>query len=202
MILEALSYSREAVDQGNWWRLVTASISHLSWAHALGNAVAAVLLSYGLRTLLPVSRQLPVIAVGALATGLGIHLLSGLAWYAGLSGALWALAGCGAQRLAQREPLPGRGILCLLALAVYLDQYRTLSWSGDPLAPQAHLYGFVAGVACALLMRAPSRPQSRYPREASQPDRSHRPAPSGAHLVHRAQSTQPALVPTPERLRQ
>ena len=51
--------------------------------------------------------------------GLGLHLLTGLDWYAGLSGALWALAGCGACRLAQLSRVPGRVMLSLLALAVH-----------------------------------------------------------------------------------
>ena len=165
MILEALSYSREAVDQGQWWRLATASLAHLSAAHALGNVLGLVLLACGLHRVLSLPLQAWVLATGAVATGLGLHLLTGLDWYAGLSGALWALAGCGACRLAQLSRVPGRVMLSLLALAVHGDQYRTLSWTGEPLAPQAHLYGFVAGVGCALLLaalqRRPAKPWSR-----------------------------------------
>ena len=160
MILEALSYSREAVAAGEWWRLATASLAHLSWPHALGNGLVLALLTFGLRRLLRPLAQLAVLATGAVATGLGIHLLSGLAWYAGLSGALWALAGCGTFRFAHRAPLPGRAMLALLALAVLLDQHRDLSWSGEPLAPLAHLYGFIAGIACAWSWTALARPST------------------------------------------
>ena len=159
MILEALSYSRAAVDQGEWWRLVTASLAHLSWAHVLGNLLGVLLLMWGLGRLMPWPRQLLVILVGAIASGLGIHLLSDLSWYAGLSGALWAVAGCAAVRLSRQRILPGRAMLSLLALMVFLDQYRTLSWLGEPLAAQGHLYGFVAGIGCALLEKTPVPPR-------------------------------------------
>jgi len=151
LLYESLSYSREAVDQLAWWRLVTASFAHLSPAHALGNGLGLALLALGLEPVVRLPRLLAVLLAGAFATGLGIHCLTDLAWYAGMSGALWAVAGHGAYAIGREAPLAGRAMLAALALFVYLDQFRSLTWSGELLAPQAHLYGFVTGVTIAVI---------------------------------------------------
>lgn len=151
MIYESLFYSREAVDQLEWWRLVTASFAHLSPSHALGNGLGLALLALGLGPVVRLPRLLAVLLAGAVATGLGIHCLTDLAWYAGMSGALWAVAGHGAYAIGREAPLAGRSMLAALALFVWLDQFRSLTWSGELLAPQAHLYGFVTGVTIAVL---------------------------------------------------
>ena len=41
----ALRYEREALRHGQWWRLLTAHLVHLGWAHLAMNALALVLLA-------------------------------------------------------------------------------------------------------------------------------------------------------------
>ena len=148
VLLDFLAYSRASVDAGQWWRLATASLAHLSLAHLAANAAAAALLGMALRTRLSVREALLVVAGSAVAAGAGVHLLTRLDWYAGLSGALWGLAGYGACRIGC-----DRVFRCMLlgtmALVVAIDQERALSWLGEPLAPQAHLFGFGAGLVLA-----------------------------------------------------
>lgn len=174
MLLEALSYSRQNVDDGQWWLLVTASLAHLSWAHLLGNLAAGFGLVVAFRHQLDWRRLAAGISLASVAVGAGIHGLTDLAWYAGLSGVLWAIAGQAALGLARTAPVTGRSLLACLSLVLVLEQSRTLSWSGEPLAPQAHLYGFVAGLVVILASdllawllvdarRQPRPPRPLYP---------------------------------------
>ena len=151
MFYESLYYSREALAEQEWWRLITASFAHLSMTHAVGNGLGLAVLAFGLGPVVRLPRLLAVLLAGAVATGLGIHFLTPLAWYAGLSGALWAVAGHGAYVIGRIAPLMGRSMLAVMALCVCLDQFRSLTWSGELLAPEAHLYGFVTGVTIAVI---------------------------------------------------
>lgn len=157
MLFESLAYSRDAVSAGEIWRLPASAIAHLSVSHLAGNVLAAALLILVLRPLMAARQALGVLAIGALGTGLGLHFATSLAWYAGLSGALYALAAHGALMLAaqRRWRWHGRGSFALVALQVTIDQSRSLSWLGEALAPQSHLWGFVTGaVVWALVSTA------------------------------------------------
>jgi rhomboid family GlyGly-CTERM serine protease len=146
VLLESLVYSRQAVIDGDFWRLAGASIAHLSAAHLLANLAALALLVTLLRPVLGSVRLVATLAVGALGVPLGIHLLTTLDWYAGLSGALYTLLGGGAIRLLRTDPRTGLALLVATGTLVLLDQGRSVSWLGEPLAPQSHLIGFVIGL--------------------------------------------------------
>ncbi|MGE0313947.1 MAG: rhombosortase [Lautropia sp.] len=152
MLLESLAYSRDAVSAGEVWRIPASSLAHLSIAHLAGNLLAATLLVSLLRGLVPARRALAVLCVGSLGVGLGVHWATTLAWYGGLSGAIHALMAYGALALAQRRRWRRHGVALFVlgAAQVAFDQSRTLSWLGEPLAPQAHLWGYASGAAFAL----------------------------------------------------
>lgn len=160
MLLEGLAFSREAIAAGELWRLAGAGFAHLSWPHLAGNLV---LFAMALVLLQPVARPLEVggvLAFCTLATTGGLWFGSTLAWYAGASGPLYGLLAWGAARL----PAPvGPGLLGGLVAMVLLDQQRSLSWLGEPLAPQAHYWGLAGGLAVLLAsaLAARSVPERR-----------------------------------------
>ena len=50
-----------------------------------------------------------------------------------------------------RLPMPGGFLLLLLlAASVGLDQQRSISWLGEPLAPQGHYWGLACGLALSI----------------------------------------------------
>ena len=160
MLLESLAYSREAVAVGEWWRLPASSLAHLSVAHLLGNLLAASLLVTLLRGFVAVHVSLAVLCAGALGVGAGVHWATSLTWYVGLSGAIHALIAYGALRFEGRRRWVGPTIFAACLLQVAFDQTRSLSWLGEPLAPQAHAWGFATGTLIALvamLRRLPAR---------------------------------------------
>ena len=94
-----------------------------------------------------VARSRRVFALSALASSVGLYLATPLDWYVGASGALHGLLAWGAMRL----PMPRGGCLVLLlGVSVAIDQGRSISWLGEPLAPQSHYWGLACGLAMAI----------------------------------------------------
>lgn len=148
MLLQSWAFSRVAIEDGEVWRLLAANLAHLSWPHLYGNLAlfaAAVAL---LRSVAGPMEVLAVLAFSSLATTTGLYAGSSLDWYVGASGALYGLLAWGAARL----PMPfGLWLLTALALNMAIDQGRTLSWLGEPLAPQGHYWGLAGGLALAIV---------------------------------------------------
>ena len=148
MLLESWAFSREAIDNGEVWRLAGASLAHLSWPHLAGNLAVFAAAVALLRSVVGPLELMGALTVSALATTLGLYFGSPLDWYVGASGALYGLLAWGALRL----PMPtGLWLPALLAINVALDQDRTLSWLGEPLAPQGHYWGLVGGLGLAIV---------------------------------------------------
>lgn len=160
-----LAYARAAWLEGEPWRLFTAHLVHLGWAHwALNVAALAVIWAGFGRQLL---RPCLALVLGGAAVGVGL----GLAWlspavggYVGLSGVLHGLfAAAGVWTLSQRMLL---GVVLLSGLGVKLGAEQMLGAApasqalvGAPVIVDAHLYGAAAGAlvaaACALGSRRP-----------------------------------------------
>lgn len=99
MLATWLIYDREAITQGQWWRLFTASLPHLSLGHALANGVAWWVLLLALPAPVATSSwrrwahgMAVTLWLGALSN-LGVWLgFAEVARSRGLSGALHGLA--------------------------------------------------------------------------------------------------------------
>ena len=166
-----LEYQRQAILHGEWWRLLTAPLSHFSASHLAWNLLAFgaagwVIEAHGYRGLWLI----------CLATALGsgllaLWLLPDLAAYRGLSGlATGAIVYFCLRRLAEsrRDRVLWLIILALLAgkIAYDLSTGQTLlaTSAGEPLRVLglAHLVGAVTGVAVAVwARRSQHRRQSR-----------------------------------------
>ena len=148
MLLESLAFSRAAIADGEVWRLLGANFAHLSWTHLYGNLAVFAGAVALLRSAAGPTELLAALAFSALATTAGLYFGSSLDWYVGASGALYGLLAWGTVRL----PMPaGLWLPALLTINVAIDQGRTLSWLGEPLAPQGHYWGLAGGLALALL---------------------------------------------------
>lgn len=150
----ALRFSRPALEQGEWWRLLTAHFVHLGWAHAMLN-ILGVLLCCAVAPQLFNARFWPRTAM--LAVGVGILLWwwsPNVSSYVGLSGVLYGLFVLGLLPQACRGDR-----LAVLALAATVA-WMGWQWSAAPLVEEegliggriigiAHVYGFGLGLAGA-----------------------------------------------------
>ena len=157
----AWAFAPADLDHGRWLSLFTAMFIHVSWAHALMNALAALAFGPPVARLMgpgwkgPLLFFLFYLACGVIAD-LGyaaVHLHS-LTTAAGASGAITGLMG-GAARLLGPEarpiaPIVSRSVISLALGLVVVSLLTGLF--GAPLAAgvrigwEAHIAGFVAGV--------------------------------------------------------
>lgn len=161
-----LRYHRDAIATGELWRLITAHLIHLNWAHLIGNllglAVTWLLIGKNLAT----PAALLVLLGAAVGCDLGLWLFHPeLLWYVGLSGVLHGLLLAGALALARREKLVGFGIAALVVFKLLWEQLSgplpgSEAMIENPVVVDAHLYGAAGGLTVMLLMQLLKKPLS------------------------------------------
>lgn len=146
---EALRWQREAIDGGEWGRLLTGHLVHLDARHLCLNLLGLVLVAEWLLAHWRPATLVSLLLASALGTGLLLWRLEpALHWYAGLSGALhglWAGAAL-AGWLMSRRPLFAVALAALaLKLALFNDGPGSF-----PVVGVAHVYGAASGLAWAV----------------------------------------------------
>ncbi|MCC2596704.1 rhombosortase [Pusillimonas sp. MFBS29] len=151
----ALRFSRQALGQGEWWRLLSGHVVHLGWTHTLLN-IAGVLLCCALAPWLFNSRVWFRIVALALGVGMLLWWLSpGVSLYVGFSGVLYGLLVLGL--LPQARHGDGLSALALLATVLWM----AWQWLAGPSSAEekligghiigiAHIYGFTLGLIGAV----------------------------------------------------
>jgi rhomboid family GlyGly-CTERM serine protease len=160
---ELLRYERNAVFQGEYWRLITGHLVHGSGQHLLLNAVGLGLVAALFPREYSLRGWLLVLASSLVTIDLGfVFLEPQLEWYVGLSGVLHGVLAAGVIGWWRHESRP----LALALTAVVAGKLAWEQWhgalplSGDmPVVVDAHLYGAIGGVLAgawlALHNRAP-----------------------------------------------
>lgn len=156
-LLLLLDYDRVALQQGQWWRLLSAHLVHLNTAHALMNAAALVLVAFYFSRWLTAGRLSLLVLVSALLISAGLWWWTpSVPAYAGFSGVLHALLYAGLCASLRHHPWLHGGVL-LLALArlgwehsAFYDPYYLQNVVGSYVVPDAHLYGALTGMALGL----------------------------------------------------
>lgn len=143
--LTSLMWQRDALSNGQYWRIITAHLVHLNLRHLLLNLLGLVLICELLADDLLLSELLRLLLISALGVSLLLWLNQPqLIWYAGLSGVLHGLwTGCAGAGFLRKKNLFYAGALLLLAvkLACPPDSLGAL-----PVVPVAHLYGALSGL--------------------------------------------------------
>lgn len=143
------------------WAGFLAQLIHLDAAHTALNLTGLAVLCLAACWLDRLVAVMPALLASALGVCLGLQMESPqIAWYVGLSGALYgAWAWLSAELAASRSPpLHVRGVAGLACLAIGIKAALGLGSPailGDlPVAHQAHLYGYAGGLvftACWLM---------------------------------------------------
>ncbi|WP_370980477.1 rhombosortase [Agaribacterium sp. ZY112] len=146
------SWDRQAIDAGQWWRLLSANLMHLNVNHMLMNLSVYVLAAILFQASAGWKQWYASIVLIGLGVGLGLYWFDpNLVNYVGLSGLLYGLI---AQQLllqCRQQPL-----IYLLIYAVLV--YKVVSQQGDDFEPSemkefiggnvvasSHLIGLICG---------------------------------------------------------
>jgi rhomboid family GlyGly-CTERM serine protease len=152
----ALRYEREAVLQGEYWRLITGHLVHGGTQHLLLNGAGLGLIA----ALFPQDYSWRAWLLIALFSLLAIDVAfvfyePQLLWYVGLSGVLHGALAAGALAWWRHESKPLAAVLSAVFVAklAWEQWHGALPLSGDlPVVVDAHLYGALGGTLAAALV--------------------------------------------------
>ncbi len=145
-------FDREAISQGEWWRLLTAHFTHSSTSHAFWDVLAFTGVTYYLSQY-SIKQMLVSVFMGIAAVDiLLLSALSSLDYYCGLSGILFSplLLIC-YHFLKENSVVVGALPLLIVCAKIFSEVYfqNTLfvdtAWQAYP---EAHLAGLMAGFCC------------------------------------------------------
>lgn len=150
-IKSTLTFERELIIQGQWWRVLTGQWVHWGTAHLLLN-IAGVWLVWLLFAEFATGWRfgLTIVLIG-LASNLGMLLFDPtIDYYVGFSGTLYGLFAWGAvQDIRHKMPF---GWLLLFGVVAKVSYDLMFNASADNLAVAAHFYGVLAGPLAGLLI--------------------------------------------------
>ena len=151
-----LRYSREGVQQGAWWLLMTGNLVHLGWSHLILNLAGLFMVWWFYDDEFSVPEWLWIFVVSGLFVTVGLYFLDPeLIWYVGLSGLLHGLFIAGGIRLLGRDTRFAVMLLALFAAKLTYEQTvgslpGTTDMAGGPVVVNAHLYGSIGGAVAAI----------------------------------------------------
>ncbi len=153
-----LRYDRSAIMEGEYWRLLTAHLTHLGWSHLLLNLAGLFLLWALVGDRLNSTGWLLLMFFSALSISAGLWLFDPqLRWYVGLSGVLHGVLLGGALLLALSGSREGIYLILITAGKLLWEQLMgpmpgSEVTAGGKVIVNAHLYGALSGGIVVLLL--------------------------------------------------
>ncbi len=156
-------YDRGGLMRGEYWRLVSGHLVHLSWGHVWLNLAALVVMAFLFDGLMSARDWIIATAVSALAIDAGLFFLEPeVAWYVGLSGSLHGITVVGAVAMLRAQPRIATVLLIGVAAKLAWEQTSgpiplSEATSGGAVLVDAHLYGAIGGAVARVLIELPRR---------------------------------------------
>jgi rhomboid family GlyGly-CTERM serine protease len=157
-VAHTLRYERDAIRDGEWWRLITGNLVHLGWPHLLLNLAGLLLVWLLFHRSLSIRNWIIVTLSSAVAVTGGLLLLDPhLEWYVGLSGVLHGLFAAGVLGSLLAGNRAEWLLLMLFIAKLAWEQWvgampGTAGLAGGTVIVDAHLYGATGGAISSLLL--------------------------------------------------
>lgn len=154
-VREVGRWQRDAIDTGEYWRLVSGHLVHLGFGHLWPNLVALAIIGLLFEDVFRNADWLRLGAGSVVAIDLGLYVLNpSVSWYVGLSGVLHGYVAAGALALIIRRERLGFVLAAGVATKLIFEQVFgpvpfTAASVGGPVVVAAHLYGVIGAVLAA-----------------------------------------------------
>jgi rhomboid family GlyGly-CTERM serine protease len=145
-------YQRDAIESGQYWRLVSGHLVHLGLGHLWPNLAALLVIGALFEDVFRNADWWRISAVSAAAIDVGLYLFDPrVLWYVGLSGVLHGFVAAGALALLLRRQPLGAVLAIGLCGKLLFEQFVgpvpfTAESVGGPVVVAAHLYGAAGGL--------------------------------------------------------
>lgn len=157
--MDWLQFTREDIENGQWWRFITGNWVHLTWRHWLMNALGLLAVISLFPNTLQIKSMVLVFLWCCLAVTGGIWLFNPeIYMYVGLSGVLHGLLAA----LIIMDYRINKQFLNIVLLFVVVAKLAwegamgplpgSESMAGGNIVVQSHLYGFAGGLGAAVFM--------------------------------------------------
>ncbi len=156
----ALEFQRQAIFDGQVYRLLTAHLVHTGINHSVMNLAGLVMIWFLLKGSLSQLEWWLVLLVTALCVSGGLLLFSQeVQWYRGMSGVLHGAVVLAIIRSGQLAWMIRLIILLAVAIKVGLEQTHSGLWQseqliGAPVIVASHLYGVVGGLVSYFILQS------------------------------------------------
>lgn len=157
-LTEILRFSRDEINAGQWWRLLSGNLVHLGYPHLFLNLAGLAAITLLLADAMTIGQWSVTAVTSMLGVGLGLLLFDPqLHWYVGLSGVLYGLLLGGAIADFKRQKvIAGLLIVYTVGKIIWEQLYGAVDSSekivGGTVIVNAHLYGMVSGGLAALIL--------------------------------------------------
>jgi rhomboid family GlyGly-CTERM serine protease len=164
------SLDTELVRQGEWWRLISGHLVHLSWQHYGYDLLALGLVLCLCHRMTSVWKEIVWVALcSSVAVSMSIQVLHPVDVYGGLSGvAAGLLAWSTLMLIRHGSQLVGSIVLVGMIIKLYLE-WKGMSVSGVAVVWQAHCAGALAGALYGVREIHPLQCIRRYQKMRSTP---------------------------------
>ena len=156
-------YERQAIESGDYWRLVSGHLVHLGFGHLWPNLAATAIIGLLFEGVFRNADWVRVGAASAAAIDLGLYALEPqVLWYVGLSGVLHGYVAAGALALLVRRDKLGVVLAIGVAAKLIFEQVAgpvpfTAESVGGPVVVAAHLYGVIGGLLAEAVVQVERR---------------------------------------------
>ena len=150
------AYYKAMIVAGEYWRILTAGLVHISVWHLLINMYSMLSIGVVLERILGWKNYLMTLVISVVIGNLFLFVLSGNTVAVGISGGLYGLMACEILILYRRgvlkNPAVQRAVMQTVLMNMLINFMPTVAW-------QAHLGGAVGGMLCASIITAANRTQ-------------------------------------------
>lgn len=149
---QLLPYDRELISQGQWWRVLSGHLMHLTWGHLWMNIAGLAFIVFFFGNLLNIRHWLILMVTSGLFISVVLMLTQAeLYRYVGLSGVLHGLFVAGGIADIRIRPKEAWIFLAFITGKLAYEQIvgplpGSEESAGGPVLVDAHFYGAIAGV--------------------------------------------------------